>query len=86
MVQNGTARFSSARFVFPLQFSTLEWAGLFTCRYICATSTAVTPEILFNSIKLSLDPLIERLYFLKRQRYSHFLLVKKDALIQNSCV
>ncbi len=39
----GTAQLSSGRFAFPLQFSTaLEWAGLFTCRYICATSTAVT--------------------------------------------
>ncbi len=52
MLQNGTARFSSARFVFPLQFSTLEWAGLFMCRYSCATSTAVTPEKLFNSAPL----------------------------------
>ncbi len=49
MVQNGSARLSSARFVFPLQFSTaLDWAGLFTCRY----STAVTPEKLFNSASL----------------------------------
>ncbi len=31
----GTARLSSGQFAFPLQFSTaLEWAGLFTCRYI----------------------------------------------------
>ncbi len=52
-VQNGTARLSSARFAFPLQFSTtLEWAGLFTCRYSCAASTAVTPEKLFNSASL----------------------------------
>ncbi len=37
----GTARFG--RFAFPLQFSAaLEWAGLFTCRYSCAASTAVT--------------------------------------------
>ncbi len=38
-----TVRFSSGRFAFPLQFSTaIEWAGLFTCRYSGATSTAVT--------------------------------------------
>ncbi len=40
---HGTVRLSSGRFAFPLQFSTaLEWAGLFTCRYNCAASTAVT--------------------------------------------
>ncbi len=39
----GTVRLSSGRFAFPLQFSTaLEWAGLFTCHYSCAASTAVT--------------------------------------------
>ncbi len=39
----GTARLSSGRFAFPLQFSTaIEWAGLFTRRYNCAASTAVT--------------------------------------------
>ncbi len=39
----GMARLSLGRFVFPPQFSTaLEWAGLFTCRYSCAASTAVT--------------------------------------------
>ncbi len=49
-VQNGTVRVG---FVFPLQFSTaLEWVGLFTCRYSCAASTAVTPEKLFNSASL----------------------------------
>ncbi len=38
-----TAWHSSGRFVFPLQFSTtLEWAELFTCRYSCAASIAVT--------------------------------------------
>ncbi len=48
MVQHGSAQLvtawlSSGRFAFPLQFSTaLEWAGLFTCRYICSASTAVT--------------------------------------------
>ncbi len=37
------ARLDSGRFAFPLQFSTaLEWVGLFTCRYSCAASTAVT--------------------------------------------
>ncbi len=36
-------RLSSGRFAFPLQFSTaIEWAGLFTRRYNCAASTAVT--------------------------------------------
>ncbi len=39
----GTVRLSSGRFAFPLQFSTaIEWAGLFTCHYNCAASTAVT--------------------------------------------
>ncbi len=39
----GTVRLSSGRFAFPPQFSTaIEWAGLFTRRYNCATSTAVT--------------------------------------------
>ncbi len=48
MVRLGSARFSSARFVLPVQFSTtLEWAGLFMCRYSCTASTAVTPEKLF---------------------------------------
>ncbi len=52
-VQNGTAWLSSALFAFPLQFITaLEWAGLFTCRYSCAASTAVTPEKVFNSTSL----------------------------------
>ncbi len=38
-----TVRLSSGRFAFPLQFSTaIEWAGLFTRRYNCAASTAVT--------------------------------------------
>ncbi len=47
-VQNGTAQFA-----FPMQFSTaLEWTGLFTCRYSCAASTAVTPEKLFHSASL----------------------------------
>ncbi len=51
--QYGTARHGSARFTFPLQISTtLEWVGLFTCRYSCATSTAVTPEKLFHSASL----------------------------------
>ncbi len=53
VVRLGSARLSSARFAFPLQFSTaLEWAGLFTCRYSCIASTAVTPEKLFNSVSL----------------------------------
>ncbi len=39
----GTVRLSSGWFAFPLQFSTaIEWAGLFTRRYNCAASTAVT--------------------------------------------
>ncbi len=39
----GTVRLSSGRFAFPRQFSTaIEWAGLFTRRYNCAASTAVT--------------------------------------------
>ncbi len=47
VVRLGSERLGSARFVFPLQFSTaLEWEGLFTCSYSCGTSnvTAVTPE------------------------------------------
>ncbi len=32
-----------------LTYTALEWAGLFTCRHSCATSTAVTPEKLFHS-------------------------------------
>ncbi len=50
MVRYGSARLgtvqvwlSSGRFAFPPQFSTaIEWAGLFTRRYNCAASTAVT--------------------------------------------
>ncbi len=39
----GTVRLSSGRFAFPPQFNTaIEWAGLFTRRYNCAASTAVT--------------------------------------------
>ncbi len=42
-VRYGTVRLSSGRFAFPPQFSTaVEWAGLFTRRYNCAASTAVT--------------------------------------------
>ncbi len=45
-VQHGSVRYGTAQFrsfVFPLQFSTaIEWAGLFTRRYNCAASTAVT--------------------------------------------
>ncbi len=41
MVRYGTAQFGSV--AFPPQFSTaIEWAGLFTRRYNCAASTAVT--------------------------------------------
>ncbi len=40
---HGTVRLSSGRFAFPPQFSTtIEWARLFTRRYNCAASTAVT--------------------------------------------
>ncbi len=42
-VRYGTVWLSSGRFAFPPQFSTaIEWAGLFTRRYNCAASTAVT--------------------------------------------
>ncbi len=45
-VRHGSLRLGSGRFAVPLQFSTaLEWGGgggLFTCRYSCAASTAVT--------------------------------------------
>ncbi len=43
---HGTVRYGTAQFgsvAFPPQFSTaVEWAGLFTRRYNCAASTAVT--------------------------------------------
>ncbi len=46
MVRYGSARYGTAQFgsvAFPPQFSTaIEWAGLFTRRYNCAASTAVT--------------------------------------------
>ncbi len=46
MVRFGTARYGTAQLgsvAFPPQFSTaIEWAGLFTRRYNCAASTAVT--------------------------------------------
>ncbi len=86
VVRLSSAWFRTARFAFPLQFSTaLEWAGLFACRCSCAASTAVTPENFFiprRSITLSLDPLLgyqreERLYFLNRQRNSQFWLLKE---------
>ncbi len=39
-VRHGSLRHGSVRFAIPLQFSTaLEWAGLFTYRHSCATST-----------------------------------------------
>ncbi len=45
-VRHGSVRYGTAQFVsvaFPPQFSTaIEWAGLFTRRYNCAASTAVT--------------------------------------------
>ncbi len=51
--RHGMPQLSSARFAFPLQFSTaLEWAGLFTCHFSCTASTAVTSEKLFNSASL----------------------------------
>ncbi len=51
--QHSSEQHGTARFVFSLQFSTaLEWAGLFTCHYICAASTAMTPEKLLNSASL----------------------------------
>ncbi len=45
-VRLGTVRYGTAQLgsvAFPPQFSTaIEWAGLFTRRYNCAASTAVT--------------------------------------------
>ncbi len=42
-VRHGSVRYGAAQFAFPPQFSTaIEWAGLFTRRYNCAASTAVT--------------------------------------------
>ncbi len=47
----GTVRLSSGRFAFPLQFSiAIEWAGLFTRRYNCAASTAVTRKRATNKL------------------------------------
>ncbi len=49
----GTAQYGTAQFAFPLHFCTaLEQAGLFTCHYSGAASTALTPEKLFNSSSL----------------------------------
>ncbi len=46
MVRYGSARLGTVRYgsvAFPPQCSTaIEWAGLFTRRYNCAASTAVT--------------------------------------------
>ncbi len=45
-VRHGSVRYGTAQFgsvAFPPQFSTaIEWPGLFTRRYNCAASTAVT--------------------------------------------
>ncbi len=45
-VRHGSVRYGTAQFgsvAFPPQFSTaIEWTGLFTRRYNCAASTAVT--------------------------------------------
>ncbi len=51
MVQNGTAQFGSVCISSAVS-TNLEWAGLFTCRYSCAASTAGTPEKRFNSASL----------------------------------
>ncbi len=92
----GTAQHGSGRFVFPLQFSNiLEWAGLFSCRYSGAASTAVTPEKRFISASLhqSLAGSAPRLSLrglsvLPQQttKQTFFWLFKKGALIQNNCV
>ncbi len=89
-----TVRHGLARFAFPLQFSTaLEWAGLFICRYSCATSTAVTPEKLLHSASLhhtfagSAPQLLTRGQSVLPQQTMKqpcFSLFKK--LIRNSCV
>ncbi len=87
-------RLGSALFAFPLQFSTaLEWAGLCTCHYSCAASTAVTPEKLFHSVSLhqalagSAPQLSMRgTSVLAQQTMKLFGLLKKGALIQNSCI
>ncbi len=68
----------SALFAFPLQFSTaLEWAGLYTSPHQALAGSA-PPDKAYQRE--------ERLYFLHRPRNSHFLVVKKGVLIQNSCV
>ncbi len=87
-------RLGSALFAFPLQFSTaLEWAGLCTYHYSCAASTAVTPEKLFHSVSLhqalagSAPQLSMRgTSVLAQQTMKLFGLLKKGALIQNSCI
>ncbi len=51
--QLSTAQHSSVRLGLCFHCSTaLDWEGLFTCRYSCAASTAVTPEKLFHSSSL----------------------------------
>ncbi len=94
--QLSTVRLGLARFAFSLQFSTaLEWVGLFTYRYSCATSTALTPEKLFHSTSLhqALSGSTPRLStrgmsVLPQQttKQPFFWLLKKGALIQNSCI
>ncbi len=96
MAWHSSVQFGSGRFVFPLQFSTaLEWAGLFTCCYSCAASTAVTPEKRFHSASLyhllaGSSPRLSMIgtSVLPQQttKQPFFGCWKKGALIQNSCV
>ncbi len=83
----GMTLLGTARFAFPLQFiTTLEWAGLFTCRYSCAASTDVTPEKLFLSASFhqALTGSARRLS--TREQSVLPQQTTKGALIQNSCV
>ncbi len=84
------AQLGSGRFAFPLQFSTaLEWAGLFTCCYSCAASTAVTPEKLFITSRWIRSSAINERNVCTSSTDNEtaiFWLFKKGALIQNSCV
>ncbi len=90
--QYGTARLGLALFAFPLQFSTaLEWAGLFTCH--CAASTSVTPEKPFSfrvtplsSHWIRSSAINERDVCTSSTDNETLFVVKKGALIQNSCI
>ncbi len=92
--RDGSERYGSAWFAFPLQFSTaLEWAGLFIFCYSSTASTAVTPEKLLHSASLhhalagsapSLSTRGQSVLPQQTMKQPCFSLFKK--LIRNSCV